>query len=147
MDRENSQPSKPNLVLFTPIIITGSNIGNERIGNKALLLLDLDIIAEMIVVQEEIPKLPKIILNQNISGVRILTLSLKIKNISKIAILVINDKHILKRSFPKNTEEDEDINCKSKPVPRSSSLTNDLEILIIAVKNIIIHRSPAITPS
>ena len=58
-DSLNSQPSSESLVLSMAIKIIGNKIGKDKIGKSEFLVAALVIIAESIVVDEAIAKLPK----------------------------------------------------------------------------------------
>ena len=68
------------LVSSIPRIITGSSIGKDRIGNNAFFVFALANKADIIVVDDAIPKLPIKIVNKNIPMFSGNEISIKIKN-------------------------------------------------------------------
>ena len=88
-------------MLSIEIKIIGSKIGNANIGSKELFEDAFVIIADKIVVDAEIDKLPK---NKAITKIEYVLIKKLLKNInikSAIITLVNNDNEALKSNLPK----------------------------------------------
>lgn len=98
---DNTQPSKASLVPSIEIKIIGNNTGKARIGNKELLLAAFVIIADKIVVEEEIAILPNKSDRVKIESDLIINPFKKINIKNAIIRLVNKDKKTLKSNLPK----------------------------------------------
>ena len=91
----------------TPTNTNGNNNGSERTGNSAPFVFAFAMIADMIVVEDAIPILPKNIMIENPKIFRIRKVSKNNKNKSTVKVFNTKARRVLKISFPKYTDVEE----------------------------------------
>jgi hypothetical protein len=135
-------PSKLSHVALITESKRGSNNGKDNTGYNEPFEFDLEIKAAIIVITDDKPKFPRIIIIMNEPKLIIFT-SMVSKNNITTNKLITKDNVVLKINFPRKTDFGLEVSFNTNDVPRSSSATNTLESPLELEKNIIIHNKPA----